>query len=394
MTSYTPDALGQVVRDLRIKSGLTQEELGARAGYKSGPTAGVSISRLEKGHLVDLSRERFERVAEALGVSAQELSEAAGEATETPERLRSGLVSIRDRADWVQRVVESRKQLVDHLGRAFSDAHERATNDFLLRFREIAARVGPKPLELSELMGDHTPEGDGAEAEAKYGFLFTQFGLAEALAASAVGAAAPEAVGAAADNSTFTAAVARAIPRAGAQIPASAAATGALVSSMSAGTPTGRGPSGSGRNALLAVLVAAPVALAAGLLVKTAQRSRKQQQEITSKLDEAEKEIDESQRNVDALRELMPEATEILDYIAIHAAHALNRWATDLGDGPLEPTQEPRYYEFVKIAAAQLAVANLDFQNLMTNQGEDLDHALDVAREILTQSRDVVTSLV
>ena len=43
----TETSLGNVIRELRTASGLTQEELGTRAGYGSG--AGVAISRIERG---------------------------------------------------------------------------------------------------------------------------------------------------------------------------------------------------------------------------------------------------------------------------------------------------------------------------------------------------------
>jgi transcriptional regulator with XRE-family HTH domain len=42
---YSLTALGQVIRDLRVSKGLTQDQLGSEAGYGAG--AGVSISRIE-----------------------------------------------------------------------------------------------------------------------------------------------------------------------------------------------------------------------------------------------------------------------------------------------------------------------------------------------------------
>lgn len=70
---------------------------------------------------------------------------------------------------------------------------------------------------------------------------------------------------------------------------------------------------------------------------------RRQQQETTAKLAEPENKIDESQRNVDALRAVMPRATELLEYIAMHAGHALDRWETETGQTSLGPDAEHRY---------------------------------------------------
>lgn len=102
----------------------------------------------------------------------------------------------------------------------------------------------------------------------------------------------------------------------------------------------------------------------------------------------------------------MPEATEILEYIAVHAGHALNRWDanmeltgvnSNIGQGPCEwqslsGAEQQRYQDFVEIAAAQLAVAAMDFENLMTERGGEFEPATAVAREILTQARKTITS--
>jgi hypothetical protein len=161
------------------------------------------------------------------------------------------------------------------------------------------------------------------------------------------------------------------------------------------GTPAERGSANAGRTALLTGLALS--ALGATAILMMQQRNRQQRRELTAKLDEAQAELAESQPNVEALLELMPEATEILEYIAVHAGHALNRWDAHIGQGPCEwqslsGAERQRYQDFVEIAAAQLAVAAMDFENLMTERGGELERATAVAHEILSQARKTITS--
>jgi transcriptional regulator with XRE-family HTH domain len=382
MTSYSPEALGWVVRDLRRKKGLTQEELGRRAGYRGG--AGVSISRLENGQL-EPGPERFEGISKALGVSAGRLAQAAEEVTKRTESARrDGPVSIKDRVARVQRDIDGRTRLMTEIEQAFNEACDRAKDDFLMRLVEIAARMDGAPPDLTQLVGDGIPDGDDAAAEAAQGIQFTRYGVAQALAAEVGAAAYP----------MFTEAVVRGMIS-GLR---GAAATGGYRAALRVGRQAASGARSTGSTALLAGIAAAPVALATagGLLWIEQQRNRKQQ-ELVAKLDKAEAEIAKTQPSVDVLRALMPRAIEILHYIAVHAGHALVRWEARIGQGSLDmrslgASEQHRYQEFVEIAAAQLAVATLDFQDLITNQGSELERAAALADEILTQSRKVITS--
>ena len=69
---YSPAALGQVIRELREARTpkLSQEELGRKAGYRTG--AGVSMSRIENG-VTRPGPKRLEGIATTLGVTVQEL---------------------------------------------------------------------------------------------------------------------------------------------------------------------------------------------------------------------------------------------------------------------------------------------------------------------------------
>lgn len=133
---------GEVIKDLRKKRKLTQEELGIRAGYQGG--AGVSVSRLESGQM-EASEERFVEIARALDVTREELVTLADARTAL---LRStsagGIVSVSDRIARIERVKEARRQLVKEV-EALNIASDRARDDFLLRFHEIAGRLDDAP---------------------------------------------------------------------------------------------------------------------------------------------------------------------------------------------------------------------------------------------------------
>lgn len=64
------------------------------------------------------------------------------------------------------------------------------------------------------------------------------------------------------------------------------------------------------------------VLLALGGGVWAARRNRQQRQELRAKLDDAEGQLDAQARGVQAFADLVSRAAEILDYIAVHGAHA------------------------------------------------------------------------
>ena len=396
MASFsTLEALGPVIRDLRRERALTQEELGRRAGYGAG--AGVAISRLESGQLHP-SSERLEGIAAAFELTPNELFARAVERSKGLKTAAGdGKVSIEDRLARIRRANERRKHLVQSM-EALTDARDRATDDFLMRFRDVAFRIYgvPKP-DPGELEIDEVPEGDAPGAEAAYQIEFTRFGVAQALAGTAGGAAA----GGAAYES-FTEAVALGSAALGVVLPRLSVATAlrAFGVATSVGQRSALGAGAARGSAVRGWIVAGAMATAVvASLMSRAKRNKRQQQELGATLDEIEDRIAETQPGVDALRELIPSATETLDYIATHAGHALNRWEGQIGQGAvdwrsLSAGGQERYHEFVKIAAAQLAVASIDFESLLKCSGVELEQARAVAGEVLAQSREVVTSRV
>ena len=139
--------------------------------------------------------------------------------------------------------------------------------------------------------------------------------------------------------------------------------------------------------------------LAVGGLVWMAKRNQKQQQELSERLDEADAEMSATRPGFEALVDILPRATGTLDYIATHAGHALGRWASGLPPRPthwdsLGDRERQRYHDFIEIAASQLAVVTINVQELMTLRGEDREHLVEFAHEVLNQANNVVETLV
>lgn len=400
MANYSLEDLGQVVKLLRRERGLTQEELGTDAEYRGG--AGVSISRLENGRL-EPTAERFAGIARALGVSVDELETRASKQTTAHHvGARGEIRSQEDRIADIVRASERRKKIAVELD-AFNRAKERAEHAFLMTFRDIATRVSGAPESApTQLSETEAPETDQVKAEAAYQIQFTQYGVSRALAQPAGSATAGGAIGgAAAAYLAFTEAVALGTAPLGATVPRLAGASAALNglrAAMGVGRSASRvGGTAGGMNLLAAVAVGTVVAAVLDRQA-TAKRVRKQR-ESDAKLAAAEGDIAANQANIETLLDIIPRATEVLDYVAVHAGHALTRWRSQIGEdavrwNKLSEYEQQRYQDFVAIAAAQLAVTSIDLQELATSRDSHLEQATALADQILSQSQRVITSRV
>jgi transcriptional regulator with XRE-family HTH domain len=353
VTEYSREALGLVVRGMRERAGLTQEELGRKAGYGTG--AGVSISRLEGGLLLP-GAERFAGIADALGLSPAELEARAAEETAdhaaasaqaraarradgVPDESTASRSSARpkERAMRIQREVDERTRVITELTDAFNEQHDRARDEFFVPLAELASRLeAAQRLDVAQL-GD---EDAGGSPEGARGVLQPPSGvLGTAPTSSAVG-----------------------------------------------------------RAAVWVGIVGAPsLILGAGGLLYL-KRNRKQQQELAAKLDEAEAELAATRPGVEALQRVLASATEALDYLATHAGHAVTRWASQLDPGSttwesLSRAERRRFEAFMAIAAAQVEIVTIipiNVQGLLTTRGSDRDHLIQLSDELLTESMDII----
>jgi hypothetical protein len=342
---------------------MTQEQLGRDAGYRTG--AGVAISRLEHG-LLQPGPDRFAGIATALGLTPEELEalasetvpdHAVGGSTATGQTgAAAGSRSARAKAPPGQKELDARRRAIEHetgerartltdLSRAFNAAHDRARVEFFLKLVEIATRVeGAPPLDAARL-GDE----DATTSRADDGAPMPPPGVADR---------------------GPTPGVDRGVP-----VRASGVARGTVV---------------------LAGIAASPVAfLFAGGLAHLDKRNRTQRQTLAEQLGEAEAQLAATRPGVEALRALLPRAADTLDYIATHAGHALDRWEHQLGPGSdawgsLDRVDQQRYRDFMDVAEAQIAIANLRFEDLLITRDADRDQLIHLADEVLERARDTV----
>ena len=397
---FSLSALGQVIHERRVANGLTQDELGTDAGYRAG--AGVSISRIENG-LTRPTRDRFAGIAVALGLTPDELESAAEErtrdisaqgATGGGAPSSAGLERSGDRSKRLRQEVERREAVSGELSEAFKDAHDRARDGFFMTLVRIASDIdgAPQPDPVKPDDGDVTD----AEAEASFLFRFASRGIANVLAGGAQLAetgAAPE-VGRLASYGAFRAVLAVGRASTGRKISGlhGVAAENAALARLGLGPEAngGFGKAGGGK-VLTGIRWSTTL-----LLYAMAARSELKKQ---ADLDEIDDEIRATQRGFEALEDVLPRATKVLDHIAVHGTRALNRWDAQMISRPcqwdsLDSAQKQRFLDFVEISACQLAVASINAQDLIESTGDDLERLIEWADAVLSKSQEDVEALV
>jgi transcriptional regulator with XRE-family HTH domain len=414
---YSREALGQVIRELREARApkLSQEELGRKAGYRTG--AGVSMSRIENG-MTRPGPKRLEGIARTLGLTVRELEtrgaqrsgEPDGQTASQPRSVEgAGQPSVRggdaestkDRMRRLQGDVERRNTQAVTKGLAFNAAHDSARDDFLL---ELVARSRT----ITGLPAPTTPTTPtvrrGARlspsAEAALRREVASHGIAATLASGAGAAAAdietdPE--------SAYSAVVAAAMltpaPAAAHPDPQAGATVRATRALLGGSTHSGRTGIAAGTMLLTGFVASAASPLfAAGTLAWLARRSRRQNEQLRIELDQAEANLAATQLGFDAVMDILTRATELMSYIAIHAGHAQRRWQAQLPPtairwSDLGPDQQRQYHAFVEVAACQVCVDSINMTELLAAPGEQQAALIQVADDILTLARQQVEIL-
>jgi transcriptional regulator with XRE-family HTH domain len=413
---YSSAALGQVIRELREARTpkLSQEELGRKAGYRTG--AGVSMSRIENG-MTRPGPKRLEGIASTLGVTVQELETRGAQRSHEPGRTDGARPvqpgnpvtgrdreSTKDRMRRIQGDFDRRNTQAVTKGLAFNAAHDRARDDFFMELVRSARGITgiPAPSAPADARAQHGLDLSPT-AEAALRRQVAAQGITATLTSGAGAAAADDET----DNeSAYGAVVAAAmltpVPSATANPDPRAGATARATRALLGGGTTHTGATGiAAGTALLAGFVASAASplIAAGALAWLARRSRRQNDRLRIELDQAEANLVATQRGFDAVMDILARATEPLSYIAIHASHAHRRWQAQLPAGPihwsdLSEDQQRQYRAFVEVAACQVCVDSINMTELLSAPGEQQARLIQVADDILTLARHEVEILV
>lgn len=405
--NYTARALGLAIRDLREQHQMSQEVLGAKAGYSKG--AGVSISRIEAG-TTQPTRPRLVGIAGALGVTLERLEDLAkiradettGVGTESETSAPGRKRGVRDRLKAVQERTKLRTDRVKDLGSSFNHAHDLARDAYFLRFVGIAEGIKGAPLPPANEESSGPDDGAGDARATVAGMSILSRKITAALVGGAGGAAAGAAVGGAAAYATFTAVARFGTASTGAAISglSGIAATNATLAVLGGGTLAAGGGGITAGTTVLTSIVAAPIAiLLIGGLYLAHRRNKAEEVELSAHLDVAEASLDATQNGFDLLADTLARATAILEYIGVHAAHALEKWERGLGARPiswesLTAEQQQAYRDFIDIAACELAVDSIEAPQLITTQGEELEHLEAVVTATLGYADTTVRRLV
>lgn len=368
---------------------MTQEALGTRAGYKGG--ASVTISRIEKGALTP-SPPRLEGIAAALGVSIEGLNDLAKQQVlDLARRAEREPPTLDDRIARV-RTAAARYEELDEAYSAFTVARNQAETNFLSSLRQLASRIDGIPSEGTAGTGLTwgEPTAD-PEITAQDQLHFTHSGVCKVLAKMPRIETTEKS-----DYYSFSDNVAAsAFAGVSAAMPMAAASSTLLPAAF-------RWAYGLRQDAAerLTNAVITGAAIAATLLAirsnSAARRTKRQRDELEAALNKIEPLIVEAQPSLEALAELLPRATDVLNYIATHAGHALARWGRVIPPGQtewgsLKDKDRHAYEKFAEIAAAQLAVATIDFSALTDARNDDLRQAAALAREVIKHSNQLVT---
>lgn len=383
---YTSRALGQQIKVLREELGLSQETFGNLAGYGKG--AGVSISRIESG-TTRPSRQSLPRIAEALGIAPERLEQLAGiRNTEAETKLDTSAVgrrlAIERRKSNIEERTKSRTECAEDLAALLEIAHDRARETFFLKFLKIAKDIEGAQHPSESLKGSLPSAGeDASTAEAINSLLSTWYSdIAKLIAGGAGGATIGAGVGHAAAYATYAGVARLGTASTGAPIAglSGIAAANATLSKLGGGTLASGGRGVAGGNLVLTSIVAAPIGLMFAGGVYLAHRLNKARAvKLNAELDRAEALLDSTQKGFELLTNTISRATASLNYIGVHAAHALDKWEQGLGARPipwssLTCEQSKSYVDFFQIAACELAVNSIDAAQFMAVESDDLDH--------------------
>lgn len=404
---YSRDALGQIIEEHRVAKGLTQQQLGDLAKYQAG--AAVSISRVESGRIHPGEMRRAD-IAAALDLTLAELELAAadrtreiakgnapaGRAAASAARAEGLAGRVRRLEQEAQRRHTVHREVID----AFTDAFDRSLSHFFMPLVDISTGIdgADHPAEPSTNVEPTTR----AEAEATSRFRLARRGVLTVASAGAQFAAtgASKEVGELAAYGALRTVVS--LGKAGTgkpivdlhgapQIRAAKARIG--------GGPKANGGGGitAGEKRLNGIAIGVEWGLPILLTAIGETRRLVKEQRLTAELDEFEASLKATRRGYEAIEDILPRATAVLDDIAVHGTRALNRWATQIGPPPwgaLVPADEQRYRDLVELSTCQVVTGAINIQEILELTGQAQEDLIAAIDEVVNRSEATVARLV
>ena len=351
---------------------MSQAELGTRAGYGGG--AAVSINRFENGLMLP-GEERLRKIATALGLPLESLISSDATAPDVTPNLpnvpaRVTTETLKDRAARVQREINDQTNEVGQLITQFADASATVAVTFSGPRDELASRIRKLPEEPI-----FPPERRQHPA-------WTAESAVELLApADSALSSVPSVLRSDVWHRTIAESVSRAF----------------LAAAFSSRT-------GRGADHVTNLVAATAAGIVVGGLGSLSARNKAQQREIAARLDHAEAKISRFRPGIEALRSIIPRAVELLEYVAVHGAHALSRYQSTLAHresaeginwGELSESEQQSFKMFAEIEVAKNAVAGIDLEGLLSAPDEEsLRTNLSQINELISRCREVVESRV
>lgn len=399
---FSADALGQIIEKHRTAGELTQQLLGELAGYGAAGAA-VSISRVENGHVLP-RLERRRAIAEVFGLTLEELE---AEATERTREIAAGLVPVgraaastvqaADLAKRTELLTRKRDQVLagyQQARDAYIDACDRSVDEYFMPLVDIstdidgAVELANRPTSIAPAIEVEPPESRFRRARCAIGTVSLSGTELTAIGGS-------EAAGKFAAYAMFQATMRLGTAGTGRRITdlSGAAKQRAALARFGGGTEANGGggmAGGLGRLEMIASTVELLLPLTIDAL-NAALRMKKEAQ-FRKRLDELETELKATRTSYQALADHLPRATVVLNHIAVHGTHALDRWVAGLGPlpwGPLTPEDEERYRVFVELAACQVVLAAIDVQGVLELRDDELAELIATIDEDVTRAEEI-----
>ncbi|GII52811.1 hypothetical protein Pth03_12000 [Planotetraspora thailandica] len=392
MTSAEATALGGVIRRRRLGGNITQEELGKRAGYKSG--AGVSIFRIESG-TVKPTPEKLRGIARALNTTVEALQQEAGMVRDEPASSSQGQ-TIKARRKGVEAQFLQRSETLSQVGAAYFGAANRSVADMATPFITVCQEFVNMP---STPEGPTTPTKTGEDPAQRVLWIKEQFEWAlrgaavrpartddatvrvETLGSAVVSSLASalswdlNTVGRWSARSLFTAVSNLGRASTGAPIKElrGIAQWNATMARLGGGPRAAGGWGITGGRAVLGTVAALPTAIALGGVFAIGLIASRRVQEV--KVTAAEEFLALTEERFEAVITHMTESTEILETVTTHGSWSFEAWQESLASPSGKPVrewpeldepQQTRYRDLMQVTACLSALLALAPEELLT----------------------------